>query len=147
MHEIRPRYQLLDDIPRPLHSPNRKNPMRFISWERGGEVRPAQFTCLEKFYSETLSLWDPVWRGSFLLKENIWFEGVLSAGLQTSKIYRANLSCSLSSIERRRVQSPHDEKGRSTSCLSPETVAAIGRWTVFLVLVLHIADGNVFAFE
>jgi hypothetical protein len=44
----------------------------------------------------------PVWRCTVLLKENVWFEDVPYAGLQTSEIHLPNCYCSRSSFERRR---------------------------------------------
>jgi hypothetical protein len=48
------------------------------------------------------------------VERKIIVEGVSSAGLQIAQTYRDNLYCSRSSLERRRVQSPSDEKGHNT---------------------------------
>jgi hypothetical protein len=58
VHEVQRHYQLLDGIPGPLHGPKRKNPVG-LYWRSEGAnrlVRPAQYICLQEFYSDSLSL-------------------------------------------------------------------------------------------
>jgi hypothetical protein len=108
--------------------------MRFISADRGSHgIGPSH--CKSS-----------VWRDTNLLKENVWFEGVQSAGLQTSQMCRDIFYYSRCSLKKKGPVTTWRESALHT--LSVSWNCSNHRLMVCLLdCCFHIADGNVFTLE